>query len=259
MENSQNTNSELKTHLPFLPDNYVRDLFMNELSARRNRNPQYSKRAFARDLNCSHSTLSEFLSGKKRISPKMAIQWAMRIGIKLSSQEIESIPFVQQKPTASKAFDSWMYNAILELVTLKNFKDDPEWISQQLGIPVMDAYQAFQKLKNLGMIQKTKKNKWMVSQQNPSSLGQTEASQAQDRLALSLLAKQKEVIQSVTLQERSSMGLTIACSSRKLAQIRKLYYDCLSDCLKLLEDEGEKDQIYHLHLTAIPLLQRNRE
>jgi hypothetical protein len=98
-----------------------------------------------------------------------------------------------------------------------------------------------------------------VSQQNPSSLGQTEASQAQDRLALSLLAKQKEVIQSVTLQERSSMGLTIACSSRKLAQIRKLYYDCLSDCLKLLEDEGEKDQIYHLHLTAIPLLQRNRE
>ena len=109
----------------------------------------------------------------------MAIQWAMRIGIKLSSQEIESIPFVQQKPTASKAFDSWIYNAILELVTLKNFKDDPEWISQQLGIPVMDAYQAFQKLKNLGMIQKTKKNKWMVSQQNPSSLGQTEASQAQ--------------------------------------------------------------------------------
>jgi len=44
------------------------DLLAAELKQRRARNPRYSLRAFARDLNTDHTTLSKWIRGKRRLS-----------------------------------------------------------------------------------------------------------------------------------------------------------------------------------------------
>lgn len=44
------------------------DFLNRELARRQQRNPRYSLRAFARDLNCDHATLSQWLRGTRPMS-----------------------------------------------------------------------------------------------------------------------------------------------------------------------------------------------
>jgi transcriptional regulator with XRE-family HTH domain len=44
------------------------DFLNRELARRRQRNPRYSLRAFARDLGCDHATLSQWLRGTRPMS-----------------------------------------------------------------------------------------------------------------------------------------------------------------------------------------------
>jgi transcriptional regulator with XRE-family HTH domain len=45
------------------------DFLKRELTRRQARNPRYSLRAFARDLDCDHATLSQWLRGTRELSP----------------------------------------------------------------------------------------------------------------------------------------------------------------------------------------------
>jgi transcriptional regulator with XRE-family HTH domain len=48
----------------------------HELKRRQRRNPRYSLRAFARDLGCDHSTLSQWMRGSRPLSPDSIAQLA---------------------------------------------------------------------------------------------------------------------------------------------------------------------------------------
>lgn len=52
-----------------------------ELAARKSRNPRYSLRAFARDLRLNHATLSQMLSGQRRITSRTARLLGQRLRI----------------------------------------------------------------------------------------------------------------------------------------------------------------------------------
>lgn len=64
-----------------------RDYLLRELSARMERRPHYSKRAFARDLALSPSTITGFLKGEIRFSPARAKSIGKQI--KLNLEQIE--------------------------------------------------------------------------------------------------------------------------------------------------------------------------
>lgn len=63
------------------------DYLRMELELRQRRNPRYSIRAFARDLDLSPSHLSEFLSGKALLSPRKADD--LSSALKLSEEQKE--------------------------------------------------------------------------------------------------------------------------------------------------------------------------
>jgi plasmid maintenance system antidote protein VapI len=48
------------------------DLLKKVFDLKRAKNPRYSVRAFARDINTSSSGLSDMLNGKKKLTPKIA-------------------------------------------------------------------------------------------------------------------------------------------------------------------------------------------
>ncbi len=68
---------------PTEPTSYVRA----EFNTRRDRNPSYSVRAFARDLGVSPSHLSEFLSGKANLSYDRAPSLAEKLNLKGEHRE----------------------------------------------------------------------------------------------------------------------------------------------------------------------------
>lgn len=67
-----------------------RELLSKELASRKRRNPRYSQRAFARDLEVSQPFLSEVIAGKKSFSKKQIKKFLENI--KLS--ELEKQEFI---------------------------------------------------------------------------------------------------------------------------------------------------------------------
>jgi hypothetical protein len=59
----------------------LREFLQREFKRRQSRNPRYSLRAFARHLDCDHSTLSQWIRGVRPISGESVDHVCHRLGI----------------------------------------------------------------------------------------------------------------------------------------------------------------------------------
>lgn len=114
----------------------------DELAARCATNLQYSQRSFAQHLDIDHSTLSQLLRGKRKLT-EAAIR-RLGSGLKLHHDEIDSyVAHHQRWPVADSQIDEakrltrdaaemvadWYHYAILELTRTKNFQANSSWVA----------------------------------------------------------------------------------------------------------------------------------
>jgi transcriptional regulator with XRE-family HTH domain len=127
--------SEARPSPPQSPSNSFRLRLQSELARRCTGNPQYSLRSFALHLGIDHSTLSQLLRGKRKLT-QAAIQ-DLGSALKLGPDEIESyIAHHRRWPVADPGVDEvtrlirdaaemiadWYHYAILELTRLESFR-----------------------------------------------------------------------------------------------------------------------------------------
>jgi transcriptional regulator with XRE-family HTH domain len=105
----------------------LRAVLKAELSRRKRANPRYSLRAFARSLSVEHSTLSQFLRGKRTVT------WRSIQGIANTMH--------------------WTGAAILQLSKQRGFCFDSRVIAGRLGVSVDEANVALFDLCLFGLIQ----------------------------------------------------------------------------------------------------------
>lgn len=155
----------------------------SEFENRKIRNPSYSLRAFARDLQTSPSRLSEALNGKRGIS----IDLARRMIRNLKLEGVDSEIFIlsveaqhsrssKQKSIAQKKLEdtlkttfynpqktftivSWVAEALLKMNERDNVTDNIEKAAEKLGVPIFMATESLRFLARLGFISGTKKFK----------------------------------------------------------------------------------------------------
>jgi transcriptional regulator with XRE-family HTH domain len=106
-----------------------RIILQSEFDRRVARNPRYSMRAFARTLGVSHSTLSRFFAGRRRLTAR-AIR---RIGVALR---------IDVEAHCSAEND----RALLALLPHPSFRANSRWIATMLGIPIDDVNLSLQRL-----------------------------------------------------------------------------------------------------------------
>jgi hypothetical protein len=99
-----------------------------ELRRRRERNPRYSLRAFARRLGTHHSTLSRLLQRRRRLTPRAVRRLGERLG--LSPMQIDDACLSENA------------RSILGLVEDGRFRADSRWIATMTGIPLDDVNRA---------------------------------------------------------------------------------------------------------------------
>jgi hypothetical protein len=100
----------------------MRALIQEELQRRRDRNPRYSLRAFARSLGTHHSTLSQLLHSQRRLTPR-AIRHFGTV-LKLSPVQIEAACVAENCAS------------IRRLVSDPRFRAESRWIAVMTGIPL---------------------------------------------------------------------------------------------------------------------------
>ena len=136
----------------------------NELRAR---NPQFSRRAFAKRIGISAGAISEILNGTRRVSVSVATRVAERLNLdpQERSELLSKFPrrshsetadvssrFMQLSADRFRIIGDWQHFAILTLMRLPDFRGEADWIARRLGLTPAVARASLERLERLGMI-----------------------------------------------------------------------------------------------------------
>jgi len=258
--------------------NYLLGIFHQ----RRKKNPAYSLRAYARDLNIGHTSLSGLLNGTRFLSFKRSFQIAENLHlskelqylfihsilqekIQLGHQKIEKdfYPYLPTTPGDKTAttfkiqsnqyqlFSEWYYFAILELTEIDHFKTNTEWIAKKLNITIKECQSAIDLLFQLDLL-KEFNGKWEKTSKHFTGPDKDKTNQALKKRQKSILQKSIESIDKDPIDERSHNAMTFAINRDKLPQAKQEIRNFLFKMSDLLEVE-KKDELYELQVSLFPL------
>lgn len=255
------------------------DFLLEEFRARRSRNPNYSLRAFARDLGMPASKLSQNLRGLCGISVAKAETIADRLQMReddrrlflalVESQHARSRVARQQ---ASHALEhirrdkldelslekfsvvrDWYYMAILEMTDIKGFKPDLAWMAARLDLPVELVREAVERLNELGLLD-TAGPVWNQTHKDlelPSGMPARSVREHHKQI----LTKALVAVDEVPVDAREYSSQTFAVARSALPDLKGLIREFQRKVARLA-GQGEKDEVYQLSIQLFPLLEK---
>jgi hypothetical protein len=138
-----------------------------EFAARKEKNPRYSLRAFAKFLGADHSTMSQILRGSRPVPALRIRAWGKKLG--LSAEEISAYIAAGHVPDASvlnrqRQLLHWTAEAmsivaeplhyqILHLSRTHAFRADCRWIARETGFTADEVNIAVSRLLRLGLLE----------------------------------------------------------------------------------------------------------
>jgi uncharacterized protein (TIGR02147 family) len=256
-----------------------RQYLLSEFKKRSVKNPQYSLRAFARDLCLSPSRLSEALNRKCGISPKKATRIADIIGLSQTESQCfvtlveaehgrskalriraaSELEKLGREPTEKtlelewlKYFTSWHHTALLELVFVTDFKPLPIWIARRLGISVVDARDALNRLLYLGLL---KIENGKVYREPGFLASPTDvASSDGKRIQREFLKKAEESLNLHPLEKRDITATTFPIDSKKIKAAKLAIKNFQRKfCQEFVNTSDPRDRVYTLAIQLFAL------
>ncbi len=242
-----------------------RQRLQGELAARCARNPHYSLRAFALDLEVDHSSLSQFLRGRRPLTERTIRLLAGRLG--LGAAEVDGyvaherrwgLPGPERRELrrltrdVAELISDWYHFALLELVHLEQFRPDSSWIGRVLGLTVDEVNVAVSRLCRLGLLEMDGE-RWI--DRSGATLATLEGftESALERFTAQLRALRLRALSSVPDQLREHASATFALDSRRLPELLELIGRFRRELDLLVDDAESCDQVYRLELDLFPL------
>ena len=244
----------------------IQSILIKELTERKQRNPLFSLRAFARQLKISPAQLSLLINGKKKLTPKLAELLIEKLNLH-PSEALEllddSTPLKKKlkgpKPELHVLSDEefslisdWVHFAILELAVLKKNSATSRWISSELGIEATRALDALNRLQRLGFVTI---DDGKLKRTSKALITQTEIpSSAIRRYHKGNLDLAREKIDSVPLEFREFSAMTTSVSLKKLKKVKALINEFKHKLNQELEGD-DASEVYTLSIQLFPLTQ----
>ena len=234
----------------------------NELVRRCRKHPRYSLRAFARFLRVDHSSLSQILRGKRRLSPKLLQQFGERLGLtpaelaRYQGVSNETVPVPDPRELTHDAFQvisDWYHYAIFELVTLKEFEPDSKWIARVLGLSVSEVNIAVERLFRLGLLKRDQTGKWLQGSELITTTGSPFSTIAFRRLQAQVLQMALDALELVGMEWRDQSSVTMAIDSRRLPEVKERIKRFRRSLCATLQQDRERDAVYQLGISFYPL------
>ena len=119
-----------------------------EFERRRSANPRYSLRSFARDLSIDHSTLSQILRGRRRLTGRSVRALGRRLC--LAAPAIAELCALENEP------------AVLSALDRPNFQADSRWVASMVGIPLDEVNVTLQRLLRKRIVTMAARARWVA-------------------------------------------------------------------------------------------------
>jgi transcriptional regulator with XRE-family HTH domain len=117
-----------------------------EFERRRSANLRYSLRSFARDLSIDHSTLSQILRGRRRLTGRSVRALGRRL--RLADPAIAELCALENE------------SAVLSALDRPSFQADSRWIASMVGIPLDEVNVTLQRLLRKRIVTMTTRARW---------------------------------------------------------------------------------------------------
>ncbi len=121
-------------------------VLQTELARRQLGNARYSLRSFARDLSVDHSTLSQILRGKRRLTGRNVRAFGRRL--RLPAPDIAELCALENEA------------AVLAALDRPNFQADSRWVASMVGIPIDEVNVTLQRLLRKRIVTMTARARW---------------------------------------------------------------------------------------------------
>ena len=255
----------------------IQDKIRSHFAQLQRKNPAFSLRAFAMKLDISPSALSEIMSGKRKVSKKMAVKLLDRMY--LDPKEVEAIKqLFDGKLAAAQGDDTtekgllqkykknisylklssdqfnliseWQHFAILSLMETVDFISDIDWISKRLKLTVTEAQKTLNRLIDLNLV--SRKNNKFAPTNEPLITSDDVANQAVRKAHYEDLKLAEKVLDHCPVELRDFTAVTVAVDKNKIPEAKQMIREFQDRLSQFLED-GPKSEVYKLTFYMYPL------
>jgi transcriptional regulator with XRE-family HTH domain len=247
------------SHLTDLQRTKFRLWLQKKFTDRCQKNPKYSLRSFSAFLGIDASTVSQILAGKRSPSQKSLLEICERLSatpaelrlLKARRDQAGSDDFHQLSVDTFSVLADWYHYAILELTFVKGFQPEAKWISEQLGISVLETKAALDRLLRLGLLAR-KKMTLVKAENSVTNHTGVNTSVARKTLQKQLIAKALAAVDDTPQEEKDITSITMAIDPKNLDQAREMIKQFRRDLCALAET-GQQKQVYNLGIQLYPI------
>ena len=254
-------------------DSDLAALLRDRFRAAIRRNPRFSLRSFARQLGVDHSTISQVLRGKRRLSARDAIAAGKRLGltaetIRLYNQvsrktrkpvkPLAEIRSVQVDLDTFQFLSSWHHSAILELLQVAGFTPDSRWLARTLGVSVEEVNVALQRLMRLGLLEMATADRWLDKSGDSEFQTQQLTETASNRVSEEVHRLAIDALKRVPIRCRIQDHMIIALHSAQLSRLKILTGEFISELRSLAAESASKDDVFQVEVSVFPITTLNQ-
>lgn len=257
---------------------FLRDHYASKKAASR----AFSYRAFSKRAGVSSPNyLKLVIEGKRSLSPKMAERFAHACGLDADGSRyfVALVGFNQAKTSVERAqfydrltgfqryrqahklelahaayYSEWFMPAIRELVAAPRFREDPDWIAEQM-IPIItptQARQALETLMELKLLVRDEKGRLVQSDPLLSTGAETRGLHIV-AFHRAMTQRALESIDLVPKPERDISSLTLCLGRDGLRKLKERLQRFRRELLELSALEAEPEQVVQLNFQLFPL------
>jgi transcriptional regulator with XRE-family HTH domain len=255
-----------KPSIASLPQAQLFEVLKKEFDEKQARNPLFSLRAYAKQLDMSAATLSRILNAKRTISKRAASRILDRIQVdkpliaarlikEASAKQPDPISFSELDADRIALLSDWHYFAILSLAETAGFKSDSSWVAARLGIPKREAQKALSRLERLELLERTPKGALRPSGRQFTTTDRVRnlGVRRTNRQFLELATKILDRLDEESLFTHSDFsGMTMAIDPKRIVEANRRIRAFRRRLCAYLEG-GEKTQVYRLAIQLFPL------
>ncbi len=246
-----------------------------EYLLRRKKNPRYSLRAFSQLLDLPSGRVSQLLSRKRNFTPKLGEKIATQLSFDpqrtqeflsliASEKNLRRKGDVLPPPAGSYApLDMDQFEAIanpahfsiLSLIETKNFPGTIKSVARRLGLDVIEARAAVERLERLGLVH-FEKGKLKLSRTPGLTTTHDVQSKALRHAHKKVLEESIAALEEVALELRDITSITMPTDPRKLMEAKKRIRDFRRSLCEFV-DSGRQTEVYRLNIQFIPVTKKD--
>jgi len=177
---------------------------------------------------------------------------------KMAKQHPNNMDRLLDEKTFS-AISNWYYLPLREMTRLKDFKENPEWIAEQLHFKVgaLDLRKALERLVDLGLLRRGRSGRLEVAEGQIQTTNDV-ANEAIKRAHEQTLENAKIAVRSIPLEAREFQCESLVINTENLPQAKQMIREFREKFSKTFEEE-HGDSVYQIQLQFFPITKTSKK